>query len=175
MTVKIDLETSIKNRRITHTGTLGQLLCIYFSSFAGCVGTIVFFYFLLINTLYRDYPFQVVSFLILLTIFVAINGYFINKLYIVKGSDKRSNIELSTEILQNNYRNIKIDNSSSQFLIGKTSSSFWAFDRNFTLLFDNEYVAINLSVFGRSNMKYCLIGLYNYYKCKKMLKNLRQF
>ncbi|MFC4231433.1 hypothetical protein ACFOW1_06005 [Parasediminibacterium paludis] len=107
MAAKIDLEKSIKNERLIYKGTFGQLLWINFSSFAGCIGTIAFFYFLLINTFYKHYPFQVASFLILLTIFVSINGYFIDKLYIVKGCNKESNIELSTKILQHYYPKIK--------------------------------------------------------------------
>ena len=170
----IDVEKSIKTERLTYQATLGQLLWTYFSSFAGCFGTIAFFYLLLLNTFYKDYSIQVVFFLILLTVFVFINGYFIDKLYVVKGIDENSNSALLTKILQDNYRNIRIDNSNPQVVIGKTNSSFWAFDRNFTILFDNEYIAINLSVFGRGDMKYCLIGLYNYYKCRKILNKIKQ-
>ena len=134
-----------------------------------CVGTLVFFYFLLLRTLYKNYPFQVIGFLILLTAFVCINAYFIDRLYIIKGADKESNIFYLTKSLEDTYSKIRIDRSSLYILHGETNSSFWAFDRSFTALFDNENIALKLSVFGRGNMKYCLIALFNYYKCKKLL------
>lgn len=165
----IDVSESIKSRRLIYQATFWQLLWAYLSLYLTTAGKIAFFYLLLLNTLFEDYPIHVICVLIPLTFFVLLNAYFIEKLYVVKGMNERSNLGALTKNLTDNYRKIKIEKYGSKVLIGKTDSWFWAFERNFTILFKDEYVAINLSVLGRGGLKYCLVGMYNYYRCKKIL------
>ncbi len=174
MNLPIDIEKSLKTKRLVYNGSFGQMLWVYFSSYAGCVGTIAFFFVVLSQTFYKSHPLPVSIFLTLLTSFVIINAYFINKLYIDKSTDKNFNLLLVKQELESSYNNIQINDTSSNILIAKTKASFWAFDRTFIILFDKENIAINLSVFGRGEMKYCLIAISNYYKCKKILNNLKR-
>jgi len=148
------------------------MLSTHFSSFANIIGTLAVFYLLLLGTLYNSYPTLTVCFLSLLTVYVGINSYFINKLYIVKGRDENSNSAFLKASLLAHYNKININDSGFRILIGSKTTNFWAFRRTFTALFDNEYIALNLSVYGRGDMMYCLIALYNYYKCKALLKDI---
>ena len=174
MNLIIDIEKSLKTKRLIYNGSSRQLLWIYFSSYAGCIGTVAFFLIVLSQTFYKNYPIQVSIFLILLTSFVILNAYFINKLYVVEIADKNFSLLLLTQELNNYYNNVQTSNVNSNILIAKTTASFWAFDRTFIVLADKDNIAMNLSVFGRGQMKYCLIAIANYYKCKKILNNLKE-
>jgi hypothetical protein len=173
MTARIDLQKSIINERLVYKGHILDLLFQHFTSYFGCLGTITFFGLLLLNTYFKDYPTQTILFLFLLTSIVLINSYFIDKLFVKAILNKKASIKQLTRSLEERYPKIKFDTSSSTIITATTKSRFWWFDREFTLLFVDEKLAINLSVFGRGKMKYCLTGLYNYYLCKKIVNSLK--
>lgn len=175
MDSKVDIEKSIQAKRLIYKGTFGQLAWTYFFTYAGCILTIAFFYFLLINTTYRDAPIVTICVLCSLTLLVFVNAIFLDKLYVIKCSDQNSTVALLTRKLQNLHPKITIDHSNAGILAGEVNSKFWRFDRIFTLLFYDGYMALNLSVGGRGrgSMKYCLISIWNYYKCKAILKSFK--
>jgi hypothetical protein len=173
MIARIDLQKSITKERLVYKGHFLDLLFQHFTSYVGCIGTIAFFYILLLNTFFIDNPTKTILFLFLLTSIVLLNSYFIDKLFVKAIPNKKASIEQLTRALRERYPKIKIDTSSSTIITATTKSRIWWFDREFKLIFVDEKLAINLSVFGRGKMKYCLIGLYNYYLCKKIVNSLK--
>lgn len=172
MTARIDFEKSLRRKRLIYKGTFGQLLITYFNDYANSIFTLAFFYVMPCAMLYDRHPDWAIGLLLLITAYIGVNVYYINKLYIVSGISKRSNTSFLKASLLAHYNKIDINDSGSQVLTGRTRGTFWAFHRTFTALFDEEFVALNLSVFGKGDMMYCTIALFNYYKCKALLKNL---
>jgi hypothetical protein len=170
MTSRIDIENSIAQERMVYKQTmlqnLGRLLGTYFN----VVGTLVFFYvfiLLTVSTIETSILFSLV-----LTPFILINAYFIDKMYFITTPEAAIDIKLLENYLISAYKNIKIDSTGSNILIATTTHSFWAYKRVFTAVYDSNKIGLNLFVLGKGDTKYCLIALSNYFICKKILKKL---
>jgi hypothetical protein len=173
MSATLDIEKSIDKKRLIYKGSFWDLFSVYFTSYCNGISTILIFSFLLaLMTNERHFP---IIFTFLFLFFVTcstVNLFFINRLFVAEGPDNnfyRANV---IKRLQNNYKKIKIDSLDDRLLIAKTESFFWAFDRTFVTMFDDKTIAMNISVFGRGNLKYSFVAIPNYFKCKALLKGI---
>jgi len=172
MTPRIDVENSIAQERFVYKETMLQMLGRLFDTYFNAVGTLAIFYFFAMITLFTLNIIAGIVLLLVVTAFILISAYLIDKIYFITLPTAAVDIKLLEKYLIATYKKIEVNLPGSKMLVARTSHAFWAYKRVFTAVYDGNKIGLNFFVLGKGDAKYCLVALRNYFICRKILKKV---
>lgn len=114
---------------------------------------------------------QTVTILVIsINILVIISWYYIYKLLKIKIPNPEKNRSLFVKILKKRFPDLLINDNGLYMLRSKKRNGLFSWGKLLTVIFDENYIFINLTTLGRNETKSPLHSISNYIKLKSIEK-----
>ena len=170
MNPSIDFEKSIRYERLIYRGTSRQRTLIFLGRhFRGILllaASLLFF----TSAVMQGSRLLIAAATLPLALF-AVSMALINKLVKVEGTELRKNQTEIFALLLRVYPGIQRHNCSPQVIIITKERRQLSPDKEIIILLEDRHVYMNISMFGRGNIKYLLFAIPNYFKSRSVLRH----
>lgn len=169
MRTQIDYDKSIQRQRLTFKMTTELLLTRILDNSLWLV-FLISVGFLLSNKNNFDKGLTPIFVAVFLTVWLLIGLYYINKLVLINGSNPIDNRRRILQFLNDKYPNLKLDDSGQKIIRYDLKTGLFTWGRRITLIFQDENIFINITTFGRYDIKSPFHSIINQLTINKIKK-----
>lgn len=171
MRVKINKEFSIKRSKLSyHFNT--ELLFHRIYENAILINLLMLPVFAALNHNYHNSSFVYYA-ILFFWLFTLWHVYFINSLTIISGSNENLNRMMIVKIIKSRYPDLKINDSGQQVIRCTKSTGLLTWGKQLTVIFDQDRIFLNLTTFGRYQVRSLFHAYFNMIEMKKIKKEFR--
>lgn len=107
---------------------------------------------------------------VILAVWLLVGLYYINKLVLINGSNPIYNRRRILQFLNDKYPNLKLDDSGQKIIRYDLKAGLFNWGRRITIIFQDENIFINITSFGRYDIKSPFHSIINQLTINKIKK-----
>ncbi|MDO6430465.1 hypothetical protein Q4E93_07700 [Flavitalea sp. BT771] len=173
MNRSIDFAKSIRRKRLIYQGTRKQRLFLSVRHFMSGAITLLICLALIAFAYYGGAALLIVVLVSVPALLVIISMFLQNRLATAKSTRTEEDQTAIIRFLLRKYPGIIRHNCGEQIII-ITSPRTSTFNKEYLILQDGEHIYMNISLYGRGNLKFVFLSIPQYLTSKAVLKNFRQ-
>jgi hypothetical protein len=173
MNRSIDFAKSIRRKRLIYQGTRKQRFLLSVKHFLSGALTLLICLALIAFVYYGGAAPAIVALVSVPALLVIISLFLQNRLASAKSTRAEEDQTAIIRFLLRKYPGIIRHNCGEQIII-ITSPRTSTFNKEYLILQDGEHIYMNISLYGRGNLKFVFLSIPQYLTSRAILKNFRQ-
>jgi hypothetical protein len=125
------------------------------------------------NNYHSDKGVLFVALFCLLTIWLLVGLIYLNKLVVIQGSNPTENRQRIIQLINDKFPKLKLDNSGQTIIRYDLKTGLFNWGRRITIIFKDENIFVNITTFGRFDIKSPFHSIFHYWTLKRIGRQLQ--
>ncbi|HCQ12388.1 hypothetical protein [Flavobacterium sp.] len=172
MGYRINIAKSVKKERLIFSPNLHYIFDIIMEALLYAIWPIMT-YLIIINPINKVSLTGMVI-MIFLNVLLAISWFYIYKLHKIKITNPERDRKILVQILKKRFPEMQINDDGLYILRSKKNTGSFSWGKSLTVIFNENYIYINLTTLGRHDVKSPIHSIANYLKLKSIEKEFKR-